>query len=70
MEAAEDSRCAEEEKLFYPLPDRVVSESTYAKKPFGFQSEQSVCPTTVVSFSLFDGDDWCCYVHISVHFLY
>ncbi|KAK3159018.1 hypothetical protein QOZ80_2AG0144610 [Eleusine coracana subsp. coracana] len=57
-------RCAEEEKRYGGLPDRVAMESTFEEKPFGYAVETSAIDTNdfqvlsriVVSLALLDGD--------------
>ena len=58
---AEMKRCAAEEELFFKLPDRVASGTTFEEKSFGYSvpSDQEIyrdLSSIVVSLALFDGD--------------
>lgn len=66
MADAELKRCAAEEELFFKLPDRVVSGSTFEEKSFGVSvpSDQEIyrdLSSVVVSLALFDGN---CATHL------
>jgi len=58
---AEMKRCAAEEELFFKLPDRVASGTTFEEKSFGYSvpSDQEIyrdLSSIVVSLALFDGN--------------